>query len=238
MKSNFKILALIPARTGSKGVPKKNIMKFEGKSLLQFALDCAKGSDKIDKIILNSDDQNILDLVDETLDPKRILKQLRPEALGQDNSSIVDVVLNAIENLKESYDIILLLQVTSPIRTPEDIDCIIEYFKKDKNLEGVISVVPVNENHPARMYEIYNDKNLKSLSNNSETKHRQELKEVYLRNGCFYAIKTDALIKQKTFMPKRKKAYIMNPELLLNIDSPRDVIIARALIKAWKNSEI
>ncbi len=237
MLENQKILAIIPARKGSKGVPKKNTMEFAGKSLIQMAVDCALGSDKVDKVLLNSDDQGILDSADVGKDTSKILKQQRPKHLAEDNSSIVDVVLHALKNLDEKFDIILLLQVTAPIRTSSDIDNIIDYFKKDKDLEGVISVVPVEDNHPSRMYKI-NNENLISLNVSNETKHRQNLETVYLRNGCFYAIRTKALLEQKTFMPKHKRPYVMNPEHLLNIDSSRDVIIAEALISAWKEKRI
>lgn len=229
-------MALIPARAGSKGVPQKNTMVFEGKSLIQRAIDCAKGAPIVDKIVVNSDDQNILDTTSELRD-LRITKQLRPHYLGNDNSSIVDVAIHAIEQLNEDFDIIVLLQVTSPLRSSEDLDEIITFFDNDEKLEGVISVVPVEDQHPARMYNI-EDNRLVPLNTKSENKHRQNLKKVFLRNGCFYAIKTDALLKQKTFMPEYKKPFIMNPEHLLNIDSPRDVIIGKALIKSWDNKEI
>lgn len=237
-KENPKVLAIIPARSGSKGVPNKNILNFNGKPLIHYALDCALGTQKIDKILINSDDSEILNLIDDSIDSQRIIKQLRPKHLAEDQSSIVNVVLHAIENLEETFDILFLLQVTSPVRSNIDIEKIINYFEEDTELEGVISVIPVDDNHPARMYNI-NDKNeLSALIETKETKHRQELEKVYLRNGCFYAIRTSAFLKQKTFMPKLKKAYIMNAEHHLNIDSPRDVIIAEALIKAWKEEKL
>jgi CMP-N-acetylneuraminic acid synthetase len=235
--SSISVLCLIPARAGSKGVPHKNTMIFQGKSLIERAVDCALGSSSVNKVVVNSDDQNILNEVDESIDQKRVIKQLRPEHLGQDNSSIVDVVLDAMNKIEDFFDIIILLQVTSPLRTSKDIDNIVKYFKNDDKLEGVISVVPVNDNHPARMYKI-NDYKLVALNHTNESKHRQQLDEVYLRNGCFYAIRTKALTTQKTFMPKIKKPYVMNSEHLLNIDSPRDVIIANDLIKAWENHNL
>ena len=238
VKTKLKILAIIPARAGSKGVPNKNIMSFDGKSLLEMALDCAIASNVIDKILINSDEQSILNVVDESRNPNRIYKQLRPKHLGQDHTSIVDVALHAIENLQENYDIILLLQVTSPLRSSNDIDKIIKYFNEDQMLEAVVSVIPVDDNHPARMYKTNEQNKLKSLDSYYESQHRQNLEKVYLRNGCFYAIRTEVLIRQKTFMPKNKIPYVMNPEHLLNIDTPRDVIIGKALIKAWKNKEI
>lgn len=238
MEVRFKVLAIIPARAGSKGVPNKNTMVFQGKSLIQYALECAVGSKKIDKILINSDSDDILNSVDKSIESKRIIKQLRPQSLGLDNSSIVDVAINAIEQIEERYDVIILLQVTSPLRTSNDIDRIIRFFEEDDKLEGVISVIPVNDNHPARMYKLEKKDYLCPLNINFETQHRQDLKNVYLRNGCFYAVRTEVLKKQKTFMPTHKKAFIMNPEHLLNIDSPRDVLIGKALIEAWQNNNL
>jgi len=122
--------------------------------------------------------------------------------------------------------------VTSPLRTSQDIKEIVELFTKDKKLEGVISVVPMDDMNPARMYQLGSDSILKPLMKEAEATRRQDLKPVYFRNGCFYAVKTEVLVQQKTFMPTYKRAYVMNPDHLLNIDSIRDVKLAEVLIKA------
>jgi len=236
-EGKIKILAIIPARGGSKGVPGKNIIKFDGKPLIQYAVDCALNSNLLDKIIINSDDQSILDTVDDK-NSERIIKELRPKELGSDNSSIVDVVLHTLSQIKDKYDLVILLQVTSPLRTSQDIKEIVGLFTKDKKLEGVVSVVPMDDMNPARMYELGSDSDLKPLMKEAESTRRQDLKPVYYRNGCFYAVKTEVLVQQKTFMPTYKRAYVMNPDLLLNIDSFRDVKLAEVLIKAWKNKEL
>ena len=236
-EGKIKILAIIPARGGSKGVPGKNIIKFDGKPLIQYAVDCALNSNLLDKIIINSDDQSILNTVDDK-NSERIIKELRPKELGSDNSSIVDVVLHTLSQIKDKYDLVILLQVTSPLRTSQDIKEIVGLFTKDKKLEGVVSVVPMDDMNPARMYELGSDSDLKPLMKEAEATRRQDLKPVYYRNGCFYAVKTEVLVQQKTFMPTYKRAYVMNPDLLLNIDSFRDVKLAEVLIKAWKNKEL
>jgi len=236
-EGKIKILAIIPARGGSKGVPGKNIIKFDGKPLIQYAVDCALNSNLLDKIIINSDDQSILDTVDDK-NSERIIKELRPKELGSDNSSIVDVVLHTLTQIKDKYDLVILLQVTSPLRTSRDIEEIVGLFTKDEKLEGVVSVVPMDDMNPARMYELGSESDLKPLMKEAEATRRQDLKPVYYRNGCFYAVKTEVLVQQKTFMPTYKRAYVMNPDHLLNIDSFRDVKLAEVLIKAWKNKEL
>jgi CMP-N-acetylneuraminic acid synthetase len=235
--SSLKVLAIIPARGGSKGVPGKNIKELGGKPLIQYAVDCALDSNLIENIVINSDDQDILDIV-ASKGSNRIIKQKRPRDLGLDNSSIVDVVMDILQKLKTQYDIIILLQPTSPLRTAADIESIIQNFIDDDNLEGVISVIPLQDMHPARMYKINDDKTLKPLIEDNESQRRQDLEPVYYRNGCFYAVRTKAFLEQKTFMPKNKKAYVMNPDHLLNIDTPIDIKIAEVLIKAWQNKEL
>ena len=234
----MKILAIIPARGGSKGVPGKNSKEFNGKPLIQYAVDCAVESNHINKIIVDSDDQSILNAVDSSIDGERIEKHLRPKELGKDDTKIDEVVVNLIDQLQEQFDIIILLQVTSPIRTSKDISNILSYFKEYANLEGVISVVPMDDMHPARMYKIDNTNKLEPFVEDNESKHRQHLDPVYYRNGCFYAIRTKAFLEQRTFMPKNKKAYVMNPNHLLNIDAKRDVQIAETLISAWLKDQL
>lgn len=232
-----RILAIIPARGGSKGVPGKNTKVIQGKPLIQYAVDCAIGASEIDKIIVDSDDQHILNQVKDNND-SRVFKVLRPSHLGDDNSSIVDVILYLLNSQKEIYDLIFLLQPTSPIRSPQDITSIISLFNEDKDLEGVISVIAMEDMHPARMYNLDNRQNLLPLVKGNETKRRQDLETVYYRNGCFYAIQTKAFLEQKTFMPVKKKAYVMNPEHLLNIDTPRDILLAEVMIEAWLNNQL
>ena len=233
----MKILALIPARGGSKGVPGKNTKVIQGKPLIQYAVDCAIGASEIVKIIVDSDDNEILNKIQNHGDT-RLEKVLRPAHLGKDNSSIVDVVLHFLKRQTDTFDIILLLQPTSPIRSSKDISNIISMFNQDKNLEGVISVIPMEDMHPARMYNLDKHQYLLPLVKGNETKRRQDLEPVYYRNGCFYAIRTKAFLEQKTFMPTNKRAYVMNPEHLLNIDSPRDLLLAEVMIEAWVNNKL
>lgn len=234
----LKVLGLIPARGGSKGVPGKNTMTLDGKPLIQYAVDCALASKQVDKILINSDDTRILEAVHVKEDSSRIIKQERPKELGKDHSSIVDVVVDALGKLEEQFDLIILMQTTSPLRSSKDIDRIIDHFKYDDHLEGMISVIPMEDMHPARMYKLDDEQYLSPLISSNESSHRQDLQPVYFRNGCFYAIRVNAFLEQRSFMPKHKKAYIMNPDHLLNIDAPRDVKLAEVLIDAWKKNEL
>ena len=142
--------------------------------------------------------------------------------------------MEALEKDGEVYDILILLQITSPIRTGKNVDDIIEMFEQDPSLSGVISVVPMHDVHPARMYRLDDSNLMLPLNPEWETARRQDIPPVYYRNGCIYAIRTDLLKLNKTLMPEGKKGYVMPVEWLANIDDERDLIITEALIKHLK----
>ena len=106
-------------------------------------------------------------------------------------------------------------------------------LKEDSKLEAVVSVVPMDDIHPARMYNIDEDKNLIPYTSEGETARRQDLPVVYYRNGCIYAIRVETLKREKTLIVSNKKAYVMPFDHMLNIDSERDIIMAESLLKYW-----
>jgi len=227
----MRVLAIIPARGGSKGVPKKNIKPLGEKPLIVHAIDCAKNSSKVTKVVVSSDSDEIIQIAIQN--DCQVIK--RPTELADDNSNVVTAVEHVYNQLNEEFDIIVLLQPTSPLRTSNDLNAIISMFEKETDLDGVISVVPFDDYHPARMYSL--DKNLEMipLQKDGETIRRQELKPVYYRNGCFYAVRTNAFFTEKSFMVKNKKGYVMDANWLLNIDTQRDFKIATLLYDDWKN---
>ena len=227
----MRVLAIIPARGGSKGVPGKNIKVLGNKPLILHAIDCAKKSRKITDIVVTTDSEEILSVVS-NLDVK-VVK--RPESLAQDTSNVVTAVQHAYHELKEDYDIIVLLQPTAPLRTAKDLDAIVQIFEDSENVENVVSVVPMDDVHPARMYTMNFNKELISFIPNTETLRRQDLVPVYYRNGCFYAIRTSAFFREHSFMISNKRAYVMDPNWLVNIDTIRDFKLATVLYEDWKN---
>lgn len=230
----MRILGIIPARGGSKGVPGKNIKKLCGKPLIAYPIQQAQRSIYLDKLIVSTDD----DAIQEVAQSFRVEVIRRPSMLGMDNSPVVDTVeqvLNYYEDQGEIFDILVLLQPTSPIWTGNQLDEVLSMFG-DRNLDGVVSVVSSPEIHPARMYSKSIDDRLFPLIEVGETIRRQDLSPVYFRNGCFYAIRVPIFRKEKTLMAKNKKAYIMDSEWFLNIDSPRDFKIAQVVMEEWINS--
>ena len=227
----MRVLVIIPARGGSKGVPQKNIKLLGGKPLIAHAIACALGSKKATKIVVSTDDDAIASAANQY--PIEVVK--RPSELAEDDSNVVTAVTYTYDYLKEDFDIIVLLQPTAPLRTSADLDAVIDLLEKNKNADGVISVVPMDDVHPARMYDLNETQHLVPLIENGETLRRQDLKPVYYRNGCFYAVRTKAFYEQQSFMVAHKLAFVMNPNWLINIDNQRDFQLATLLYEDWKN---
>ena len=234
----IRVLAIIPARGGSKGVKDKNIRDVAGQPLISYAIECARQSVEVQRFIVSTDSEKIA-LVSKSHGVEVLM---RPAELAEDETPMVPVVLHALQQMKElhdeEYDILVLLQPTSPIRTGEDVDKVVEMFRKEKDLEAVISVVPMDDVHPARMYNIDGDNWMTPFMTNGETAQRQDLPVVYYRNGCIYAIRTDSFLKNNSLMVARKKAYIMPLEWLANVDDERDLIITDVLVERWKEGKL
>ena len=227
----MRVLAIIPARGGSKGVPGKNIKLLGSKPLIAHAIECAKKCNKVTKTIVSTDSDEILNIALNF--EAEVIK--RHTSLAQDTSNVVTAVEEVYQKLEEEFDLIVLLQPTSPLRTSVDLENIITMFEKDEFIDGVISVVHLEDYHPARMYNLEKDNKLIPFVNEGETKRRQDLEPVYFRNGCFYAVRVKAFLKEKSFMVENKIAYVMDVNWLVNIDSFRDFKIAEMLYEDWKN---
>lgn len=233
----MKVLAIIPARGGSKGVPDKNIRIVAGKPLIAYAIECAQESRLINRIVVSTDSP----IIAQTASDYGAEVLMRPSELAQDETPMPPVLLHVLQTLQENgenYDLVVLLQVTSPIRTGQDLDNVVEMFAFTPDLDAVISVVPMDDVHPARMYTLDEGQWMNPYIESGEEARRQDLPVVYYRNGCIYAIRPEILKDKKSLMVKNKKAYIMPAKWLANIDDERDVIIAEALINMWKSGQL
>lgn len=230
----MKTLAIIPARGGSKGVKNKNIRSLAGKPLITYAIDAAKESKLLTNYLVATDSELIIEV------SKKYTKNIykRSESSSKDSSPVELVVEEVLNMYKNQYDLVILLQPTAPIRTGIDIDNVITMFKVDDKLDNVVSVVELEDIHPARMYSLDSSLKMKPLGKNNETARRQDLSKVYLRNGCIYAVKTKAFNLTKKLMMDEKKAYVMPECLWANIDSERDLLVAEVLIKQWKSGNL
>lgn len=221
-----KILALIPARGGSKGVPGKNIRMMGGKPLLGWTIDAAKKSQFIDRLILSSEDEEIISVAREC---GCEVPFVRPPELAADDAPGIAPVLHAVGALDEKYDYLVLLQPTSPFRQTEDIDgairCCIE-----NQADSCVSVTK-SEKHPAWMFYLTDAGALSPvLDADSNATHRQQLDSVYALNGAVYVVDIPTLLKhEKLFFPDSTLAYSMPVEHSMDIDTPFDFTLCELI---------
>lgn len=223
-----KILAIIPARGGSKGVPRKNIREVAGKPLIAWTIEEAKKSKYITKTILSSEDEEIIHIAREY---DCDVPFIRPMELAADEASGMVPVLHAISELKdEKFDYIVLLQPTSPLRTVEDIDGCIKLALKTKN-GSVVSVTDPNKS-PYWMYKLDENKNIQPIfETESKTLRRQELPKVYTLNGAVYVSTLNQIMQVESFITRDTKGYIMPQERSYDIDNEIDFTICDFLIR-------
>lgn len=218
----MKILAIIPARGGSKGIPGKNIKLLNGKPLLAYTSEIALQSKYFNEVIISTEDKQIL-AVAESLGIK--VPFIRPLELAQDNTPTIDVIIHALkwyENQNIYFDAVCLLQVTSPFRTVEFVDQAIEKFIESKT-DSLVSVQKVpHEYNPHWTFEVNSDGNLQISTGETEIiKRRQELPTTYHRDGSIYLTNVNVLKKNSLY--GKSIAFIeSDPEFYVNIDTLED----------------
>ncbi|OGF27339.1 hypothetical protein A2477_03810 [Candidatus Falkowbacteria bacterium RIFOXYC2_FULL_47_12] len=227
-----KLLAIIPARSGSKRIPGKNIKKFAGKPLIAYAIEQAKSVSMVDRVIVDTDSPEIAAIAREYGAQTPFL---RPEYLAQDTSQGVDAILHLLNRLKQEEKYVpthvMILQTTSPLREIEDIERSWKLIQ-DSNATTVLTVCPT---HP-RLYYLDKQQNI-ILVNGSESQstNTQAWRPAYILNGCFvYIVKTAALLKEKKVITKRTKAVVCDKWRSVDLDNPEDWALSELL---YKNKE-
>jgi CMP-N,N'-diacetyllegionaminic acid synthase len=225
MYSNKTFLAIIPARGGSKRLPRKNILDLCGKPLIAYTIEAALKSKYIDKVIVSSDDEEILNISSNF--GADIIK--RPIDLANDTATTFDTIKHTIDNF-EKYDYIVLLQPTSPLRNEKHIDEAIQLLK-EKNAHAVISVCEM-EHSPLWCNTLPKDGNMNNfLRDEVLNKRSQDLEKYYRLNGAIYICKTDKLLENKSFLLRNNIfAYIMDRESSIDIDEEIDFKIAEVIL--------
>jgi len=220
------VLAVIPARGGSKGLPNKNILELVGKPLIAWSIEAASDSKYIDRLIISTDSKEIADVA---IKYNCEVPFMRPPELATDDANSNDVILHALDKLEHPYDIVILLQPTSPLRKSKDIDQALEFMQKN-NVSVVVSVC--SSNKPLYWhFTLGTDGNLKPLYNDKLFyTNRQELPLTYIPNGALYIAKTDYFRSKKTFYTGSTFAYLMPPERSVDIDNRIDFYTAEAII--------
>ena len=224
-----KILALIPARGGSKGIKGKNIIPLAGKPLIAYTIEAALNSKYIDSVIVSTDNQEIAETA-------KIFGAevpfMRPLELAGDKAKTIEAVLHALRELNEHekfFDVLTLLQPTSPLRNTEDIDSAIETFF-DKGKKGLVSISPA-EDSPILIRSIDSQGKMSRLLNLNSTCRRQDMPEYFRVNGSIY-INNVSEININTSFHDNPVPFIMTKEHSLDIDEPKDLILAEYYIDA------
>ncbi|MBL8214276.1 MAG: acylneuraminate cytidylyltransferase family protein [Bryobacterales bacterium] len=228
----MQVLAIITARGGSKGIPRKNLAPLCGKSLLAWTADSVQRARRLSRIVLSTDDEEIAEA------GRRLgieVPFLRPKHLALDTTPTVPVLQDVICRLESEgsrFDAILTVQPTSPLRRPEDVDGAIELLDRS-GADSVISFVPVGEKHPARMKFIDDDGRVMDppFSEAFEGMPRQFLPRLYLREGSIYLTRRDVLMLHNSLKGADCRAWLIPPERACNVDCPFDLELARFLIE-------
>jgi len=226
MYNNNKILAIIPARGGSKRLPRKNILDLNGKALIAHTIEAGLNSKYIDKVVVSSDDSEILDISKKY--GADTLK--RPLELATDRATTFDAIKHTIDNFNE-YDYIMLLQPTSPLRNENHIDSSIELLDS-KNADAVISVCEM-EHSPLWSNSLDETLSMKNfLKDEVLNKRSQDLDKYYRINGAIYICEKSKLLENRGFFIKNNIfAYIMDRKYSIDIDEKIDFDMATLLMK-------
>ena len=219
MFKDHSILAVIPARGGSKGIPGKNIIEVAGRPLIAYTLEAAKNSRFIDYVLVSTDSEEIADAARKYGGE---VPFLRPDELASDTAKTIDAVLHCVkemEKLGKSFDTVILLQPTSPLRTAKDIDGAIELFFKNGE-KSLVSVSELDVN-PVLIRRVEDGRAVPIL-NESSTVRRQDFKKYYRVNGAIYINKASEL-GSETSLNDNETAYIMDSSHCIDIDSMEDI---------------
>ncbi|EPW8574055.1 cytidylyltransferase domain-containing protein [Morganella morganii] len=228
MINDLKVFAIIPARGGSKRLPRKNLLPLANKPLISWTIDSAKKSKYIDHIFVSTDDKEIAQI---SLDYGIEIPELRPSKLALDTSSTDDVITYTIEKYAAGYDIILLLQPTSPLRTTKNIDDALELFVS-KNANSVISVTPC-EHSPLWANTLPSDLSMDNFLKGNATARSQDLDNYYRLNGAIYILDLGIYKKNKEIKYDNNTfAYVMENINSIDIDNLYDFKLAEFLIKS------
>ena len=251
----MKTLAVIPARGGSKGLPRKNIKNFLGHPLIAWTISSALNSKKITDVIVSTDCDEIRKI---SLRYGAKVPFLRPKNLAKDSSKTEDAIIHLLDHIDEKYDIIILLEPTSPLRKINDIDSSISILNtRWDEIDAVTTLGKIQLENPQISKRITLDHKVESFikENKKEIYQRQMYEDSYFPYGVAYVSKTSSLIKKETFYPERlgfhKIEYWQNYEIdndldfkicelvaLENIDKMKKPDTENSRFKNWKKPEI
>lgn len=228
------ILAIIPARGGSKGLPGKNILPLAGQPLIAYTIAAANNAALLDRVVISTDSHQIADVARQYGGETPFI---RPLELARDDTLIYPVLIHTIQWLKthDDYlpDYVMLLQPTSPLRTSQDIDNAISKAL-DNDADGIVSLCHADP-HPYLTMRLDQNEIISQFMKldaplTEKYSRRQDLPDAYNINGAIYLAKRQVLLEKNTFYTDRTYAYIMPPERSIDIDSQWDLRLAELVL--------
>lgn len=238
MYKNKKILGVITARGGSKGIPRKNIKLLDGKPLIAYTIEAAAQSRWLSRTIVSTDDFEIAEI---SKSFGADVPFLRPENLAEDKSTSIQVIQHALHWLKENenaeYDYVMILQPTSPFRTAEDIDACIEKII-ETGADSVMSMVELVDFSVKKIKRIEDDVIVSVFEEEgNQSSFRNDGEKLYKRNGAVYLTKVEVLLKDDLFGTV-SRPYGMPLERSLDINEPYDFFLAECYFQKMKQEHI
>jgi len=228
------VVALIPARGGSKGIPRKNITPLAGVPTVVRAIETAQRVERINDVLVSTDDASIAEISRSAL--ATVID--RPAALADDHTPMIDVVQHALAWCDANDvrgDVFILLQPTAPLRTSEDIDAALRRLDEDDGVDAVVSVTPVPvHHHGAWQFREDHSGRLVTLDGEDPATvpaRRQSLPAAFVRNGAIYAVRIATLRDTGSLYGRTAVAHVMPPERSINLDDPADWLAADAALR-------
>jgi CMP-N,N'-diacetyllegionaminic acid synthase len=227
-RSRQRTLAVVPARGGSKGLPRKNILQLGGKPLISWTISSALDAECVDTVIVSTDDEEIADIA---RGAGAEVPFMRPVELASDTATSVDVMAHALTEM-QGYEAAVLLQPTSPFCTSTDLDAGYALWKTS-GAPNCVSVRIATES-PWLMYSRSETGKLSALQHPRTTgQRRQDLPFVYMLNGAFYFVQTKRFLRDLIFVQQETVGYEMPLSRSLDIDTAADLEAARMTLAAW-----
>lgn len=227
-----RVLAVIPARSGSKGIPNKNIKLLDGKPLMAYTIDAALGSAYVDEVMVSTDSEEYGRIARSN---GAAVPFLRSAKLAGDAARTIDALVEVRARYGEAglaFDILLLLQPTSPFRTSADIDGALETFV-EHDMQGVVSITPCDVS--PLLIRTMEDGRLDRLLDSGSTVRRQDMRGYYYVNGAIYVNAMND-IRSETSLNDNPIGYVMPAERSLDIDEPADFAEAQAFMESRRGA--
>ncbi len=225
------ILAVIPARAGSKGLPGKNKKPLNGRPLVTYPLGTARDSQYVDDIFLSTDDPEILEMGD---DFDVLEAGLRPAELARDDSSGQSVIRHVVAQLKErgkTYDYLLVLEPTSPLTEAEDVDRAVERLEADGEATAIVGISRTEGAHPYFSVTMTPEGFIAPLNPDKSRTRRQEIPDVFFYDGSLYLSETPVVLEKQTFYHEKTLGYVTPKWKSFEIDDIVDFLCVEAIMQ-------